>query len=111
MSIQLTDCTIRDNPCNECPFTAGGVPLCPETMKDIIGYLSKGQNHLCHKDETNKTVCRGGRNLQLKMFHAMGIGYCFNPCNSTQRLWPTCHSRPLSSCAQRLHEVIHDSPV
>lgn len=58
--------------CNTCPFE-GKSPLAlpPEKLTEIINYLGEGQNHICHNSQ-NK-ICRGGRNLQLKIFTAQGF--------------------------------------
>lgn len=61
---------LRRKPCTGCPFHDGGVELTPEYMSHVIQYLSEGVNHICHT--TNKHVCHGGRELQLKMFVAQG---------------------------------------
>ena len=60
---------LRRKPCADCPFH-GGVELTPEYMNYIIDYLSEGVNHICHT--TNKHICHGGRELQLKIFVAQG---------------------------------------
>jgi len=64
---------VRKNPCKTCPFIEGGYELEPERLSDIYGYLLGGSNHLCHSDDTNETVCRGGRNWQLQAFCSRGI--------------------------------------
>lgn len=61
---------LRRKPCADCPFYENGVELTPEYMSHVIQYLSEGVNHICHT--TNKHVCHGGRDLQLKMFVAQG---------------------------------------
>jgi len=71
--MELVNCKARQTPCDECPFTAGGVKLLPDTMAEITDYLAKGQNHLCHKDQSNHTVCRGGRDFQLRLWCSLGI--------------------------------------
>lgn len=64
--------TTRPEPCSQCPFTPTGIDLGEAKMAEIKAYLARGQNHLCHKDGTHQTVCRGGRNYQLGVFHARG---------------------------------------
>ncbi len=52
--------------CKTCPF--GGeepIALAVEKQCEIIDYVLKGTNHLCHSDNENKTVCRGARDLFL----------------------------------------------
>ena len=61
---------LRRNPCKDCPFNAGGIPLTPSYMAHVIDYLSEGTNHICHT--TDAHVCHGGRELQLKIFTAQG---------------------------------------
>lgn len=63
----------RETPCDQCPFTTGGIRLLPDTMAEITEYVIKGRNHLCHKDTTDQTICRGGRDLQLRTWHCLGM--------------------------------------
>ena len=42
-------------------------------MLEITGYLLQGVNHLCHSDETNHIICRGGRDYQLEIWHRLSI--------------------------------------
>lgn len=58
--------------CASCPFLREGM-LSPATMAEIQSYLLSGTNHLCHSDRTNSTVCLGGRNFQLTVWHRIGI--------------------------------------
>jgi hypothetical protein len=71
--LQLTNAGVREHPCDQCPFTDHGIDLGLEKMAEIEAYLRAGQNHLCHKDRTHKTVCRGGRRYQLQVWHGMGL--------------------------------------
>lgn len=59
---------INKQPCRTCPF-AGAEPLqiSEEARGEIIKYVSEGKNHLCHSDDTNQTVCRGGRDMFLRI--------------------------------------------
>lgn len=59
--------------CGTCPFSAGGIELTPEKMRQIAVYLSRGKNHYCHSDRTNRTICRGGRDLQLRLWTSQRI--------------------------------------
>lgn len=70
--MQLVNAKIRLKSCSSCPFHPGGLELTDDKMTQIKAYLAEGQNHLCHSDTTNKTVCRGGRQYQLNVFHARG---------------------------------------
>ncbi len=70
--MELTQAKINEKPCGSCPFTPNGLKLDECKMAEIRAYLARGQNHLCHSDHTNKTVCRGGRMHQLQVFFAKG---------------------------------------
>jgi len=41
-------------------------------MASVYGYLLEGQNHLCHSDRSNETVCLGGRKVTLETWYLMG---------------------------------------
>lgn len=58
--------------CKSCPFLPDGLPLSPKYMAKVYGYLLQGENHLCHSDRSNETVCLGGRKEQLKIWHLLG---------------------------------------
>lgn len=58
--------------CRSCPFLPDGLPLRLKYMEKVYGYLLEGKNHLCHSDRTNQTVCLGGREEQLRMWHLIG---------------------------------------
>ncbi|WP_009630145.1 hypothetical protein [Synechocystis sp. PCC 7509] len=47
--------------------------LQPEEIAKIHSYLISGANHLCNSDRSNRTICLGGRNFQLDIWHKMGI--------------------------------------
>lgn len=75
MTIKMTDeCRVRREACETCPF-AGRRPIDLGAAKtaEILAYLGEGQNHLCHSDRTNRTVCRGGRTVQLRLMFVRGI--------------------------------------
>lgn len=75
MSIKMTEeCRVAKKPCPSCPF-AGWAPLAlpGERMAGIATYLAQGENHMCHSDESHRTVCRWGRDLQLRHWHNQGI--------------------------------------
>lgn len=74
-SIPIKDGTVL-NPvkCGNCPFREeGGIDLGEEKMEQIRDYLFKGTSHFCHGDQRNKTICRGGREFQLSMWHRLGF--------------------------------------
>ncbi len=64
----------RGMACASCPFEgAEPISLAATSLGKIRSYLLAGQNHLCHSDRSNHTVCRGGRNYQLQMWHRLGL--------------------------------------
>lgn len=63
----------RRSKCTTCIFRPGGCDLKPGRLAEIQAYLIAGQNHLCHDDETGRTICRGSRNFQLEVWHRMGL--------------------------------------
>lgn len=65
---------INKQPCRTCPF-AGDEPLqlSPDNRKRIVAYIIQGENHLCHSDRSNQTVCRGGRDIFLRMAAHKGV--------------------------------------
>jgi hypothetical protein len=61
------------HPCHSCPF-AGKKPveLAPERLKYYIEQLlNGGSQHICHS--AKKTICRGGRTIQLRWFYLLGL--------------------------------------
>lgn len=65
----------RRSKCRTCVFrpeSQGGIHLAAGRRAEIEAYLLAGKNQLCHYDD-NKTICRGGRLFQLKMWHRAGI--------------------------------------
>lgn len=65
---------VNKQPCRTCPF--GGeepLELTPGGRQDIINYVIEGKNHLCHSDESNQTVCRGGRDIFLRVATVKGF--------------------------------------
>lgn len=66
---------INDQQCATCPFREDGegYDLGHERLAEICLYLTKGENHFCHSDRSNRTICRGGRDYQLNLFHRMGV--------------------------------------
>jgi len=64
---------LNQKSCRTCPFREGGLELGAYRMGEIQLYLVKGTNHMCHSDRSDKTICRGGRNYQLVIWHRMGM--------------------------------------
>lgn len=74
--IRLKNTLVRKTQCASCVFKAeqdGGIQLAPGRREEIHAMVLRGINQLCHHDLTNKTVCRGGRDLQLRVWAALGI--------------------------------------
>lgn len=63
---------VQERPCETCPF-AGENPI-ELPLDRYLHYLNNlfghGQ-HLCHSAE-NKTICRGGRDIQLEWLYRIG---------------------------------------
>lgn len=74
MSRENQPTRVAKHPCGTCPFS-GSKPLnlSSDRLGEIIGYLARGTNHLCHSDQSNETVCRGGRDIQLRHMVALGM--------------------------------------
>lgn len=74
MKQQLRYMPVQKKPCKTCPF-AGEVPvkLHPERQMELTQNLVQcaGQ-HLCHS-ANNQKICRGGREIQLRLLCAMGL--------------------------------------
>ena len=70
---------VQPKPCLTCPF-AGKKPiqLSPNRYQYYLNNLSGLRQHLCHS-ANNKAICRGGRNIQLRLFCA--LGYIPEPTN------------------------------
>jgi hypothetical protein len=66
---------VRRSKCETCvfrPVEDGGIDLASGRHDEIRTYLIHGNNQMCHHDD-NTTICRGGRNFQLAIWHGMGI--------------------------------------
>ena len=66
---------VRKTQCETCvfrPVSEGGINLALGRHEEIQCNLLRGINQLCHHDD-DKTVCRGGRDFQLQMFHRLGV--------------------------------------
>jgi hypothetical protein len=64
---------VQPSPCRTCPF-AGTNPLQldPQSHFNYIRNLVEGRSqHLCHSAD-NKKVCRGGRDIQLRLLYSKG---------------------------------------
>lgn len=60
--------------CKTCIFRSpqeGGTVLHPARMEEITEYLCQGNQHICHTNPDR--ACRGGRDLQLQVFAALGL--------------------------------------
>ncbi|MEG4574244.1 hypothetical protein QUA56_16365 [Microcoleus sp. N3A4] len=73
MARDLSAYNVPEKPCYTSPF--GGknpIPLAPDRLTYYYDQLlNGGSQHLCHSAE--KTICRGGRNIQLRWFYAIGM--------------------------------------
>lgn len=69
----LSAYNVPEKPCYSCPFAGKRpIPLAPDRLKYYYDQLlNGGSQHLCHSAE--KTICRGGRNIQLRGFYAIGM--------------------------------------
>ena len=65
---------VNKAPCLTCPF-AGERPvrLCARRKTEIYAYVLRFRgSHTCHTTN-DKTLCRGGRDLQLNLLASMGV--------------------------------------
>lgn len=60
--------------CRSCPFEGEEpIQLSPDRLDRIYGLVATFQNsHICHGDRTHQTLCRGARNLQIKIAFVRG---------------------------------------
>lgn len=66
---------VRRSKCASCIFRRpedGGCELSEGRRQEIQQYLLQGTNQLCHHDD-NETICRGGREFQLQIWHRLGV--------------------------------------
>lgn len=64
---------VQATPCKTCPFEGKQpVKLTPDRYHYFIENLAGNGQHLCHS-KNNKAICRGGRNIQLRILCAMGL--------------------------------------
>jgi hypothetical protein len=70
--MSLSQFEVQKKPCYSCPF-AGERPvkLSEERYAYFIQMIAQGRQHLCHS-ANNKKICRGGRDIQLRVFCAQG---------------------------------------
>ena len=65
---------IQKVPCKTCPF-AGSEPIAlePDSLTDYYRNVIELQgSHICHSVK-QKTICRGGRDITLKVLTAKGL--------------------------------------
>lgn len=70
----MRDYPVQSEPCLTCPFE-GREPFKPsrENLKRYMENLVEGHGqHICHSSN-NTRICRGGRNIQLKVFCVKGL--------------------------------------
>ena len=65
---------IQKTPCKTCPFAASNpIALEPESLANHYQNIVQLQgSHVCHSARET-TICRGGRNLTLKVLTVMGL--------------------------------------
>jgi len=69
----LCELKVQPQPCHTCPFEGKEpVQLDPVRYNYFIKKLAGESQHLCHSVD-NKMICRGGRNIQLRILYAMGL--------------------------------------
>lgn len=73
--MDLSQMPLQPNPCRTCPFE-GEEPIDLEP-EDRAKYIAKIVNlesqHLCHSAQKNKMLCRGGRNIMLRVMCGYGL--------------------------------------
>lgn len=65
---------VRKRRCATCVFKDecdGGIHLADGRRDEIRLNLLRGINQICHHG--NASICRGGRDFQLQVFHRMGL--------------------------------------
>lgn len=75
MRKDLSKMPVQPTPCRSCPFE-GEEPIDLEP-EDRARYIAKIINlksqHLCHSAQNNKMLCRGGRNIMLRVMCGYGL--------------------------------------
>ncbi|MCT7977583.1 hypothetical protein [Laspinema olomoucense] len=89
----LRQMPVQSAPCRTCPFAGKEpIPLEPERYAQYLMPLVNGiSQHLCHSAD-DKKVCRGGRDIQLRLLYCKGAiseptDEAFNKA-ITQQLFP-----------------------
>ena len=83
MYTDLSKFNVQVEPCRTCPFEGKNpIQLESERYSELIKNLAGEGQHLCHS-VNNKMICRGGRNIQLRLLCASGLlkkptDECFN---------------------------------
>lgn len=70
----MRDFPVQNKPCHTCPFE-GKKPLqlSPQSQARYLQNLILGTGqHICHSSNSDR-ICRGGRNIQIKVFHSRGL--------------------------------------
>ena len=65
--------TLRKKQCVTCPFREDGYKISVGELDRIHAMLIEAGHHLCHSDETNRTICRGAREWQLEIWYRMQL--------------------------------------
>jgi len=66
--MNLSQFEVQKEPCRTCPFAGKeAVRLDSKCYAELIQNLAKGYQHLCHS-AGNEKICRGGREIQLRLF-------------------------------------------
>jgi hypothetical protein len=60
---------VNKHRCHSCPFNEGG---CQSVRQRVASQVVSEASQLCHGTD-NKTLCRGARDLQLEIFHRLGV--------------------------------------
>lgn len=70
----LADMPVQSHACRTCPFEGEEpIDLEPERLQHYTASLVNLEaSHLCHS-ANNQKICRGGRNIQLRVLTTMGM--------------------------------------
>lgn len=64
---------VQAKPCRTCPFAGSNpIPLPPERYTQLINNLNGNGQHFCHSAD-NRKICRGGRDIQLRLLCSYGL--------------------------------------
>lgn len=70
--MNLRNMIVQKEPCKTCPFEGSEpIELTPQRYQELIENLMGDGQHFCHSTD-NQTICRGGRNIQLRWLCAIG---------------------------------------